>query len=89
MIGIFFGRHSFHEATVYSKLFSFLKQKQDQKEKDIGAQEAWNQDRTKNNVKSIDCMKLNHQYGCFKEDDPWTNKKIQIQCGMVGYHLND
>lgn len=39
----------------------------------------------------VDCMKLNHQYGCFDAQDPdsWQNKKIQIQCGMIGYRLND
>lgn len=39
----------------------------------------------RNMLSKVDCMKLNHVFGCFDPTNDWQNKKIQALCGVLGY----
>jgi len=39
----------------------------------------------RNMLSKVDCMKLNHVFGCFHPTKHWINKKIQILCGVLGF----
>lgn len=36
-------------------------------------------------LSKVDCMKVNHAFGCFDKQDSWKNSKIQILCATLGY----
>ena len=38
-------------------------------------------------ISQIDCMKINHQYGCFDAANPWENEKIQVKCSFFGFQF--
>ena len=38
-------------------------------------------------LSQVDCMKLNHHYGCFDATKPWKNNKIRIKCSFFGFQF--
>lgn len=42
-------------------------------------------------LSTMDCMKLNEHYGCFKQgqSQQWNNKKIQILCAFLGFQYEN
>jgi hypothetical protein len=39
----------------------------------------------RNMLSKVDCMKVNHAFGCFDKKKEWNNQKIQVLCGMLSY----
>ena len=38
-------------------------------------------------LSQVDCMKLNHHYGCFDASNTWVNNKIRVKCSFFGYNF--
>ena len=38
-------------------------------------------------ISQMDCMKLNHQYGCFDATKTWKNEKIRVKCSFFGFQF--
>ena len=39
-------------------------------------------------LSKVDCMKLNHVFGCFDPTNDWQNKKIQALFGVLDHLYN-